>query len=192
LSATIAGTARANELEIEVIGKGTMKVMCGVLIFCIVQMGCSSSYVVSSSQNADKSFSTFNADAYDRSGFVVFQDGTELDAKNIVASTDSTRFVNEKTNETTVVPTHTIKKAVFKNRGVGFLEGFGFGALAGVPTGVCLAVFGFPKGELETSEVIGIGLMGGLLGGLMGGIPGFVIGHSYEYTFPIGEESTKK
>jgi len=174
--------------EVTVKRKIVSNVLVASLLFSI---GCSSSYVVSSSQNADKSFSTFNADAYDRSGVIVFQDGAELNAKNIVASTDSTRFLNEKTNTTTVVPTLAIQRVVFKKRFAGFLEGFWIGALVGVPAGVGLVVFGMPKGEGE-SYVIAAVFVGGLVGGLIGGISGFVIGHSYEYQFPITEESTKK
>jgi len=96
---------------------GNNKVICGVLVFSILQMGCSSSYVVSS-------FSTFNADAYDRSGVIEIQDGRELDARNIKTGLDSTRFLNKTTDAKAVAPTHSIKTIVFTNHGVGFLAGF--------------------------------------------------------------------
>lgn len=171
----------------------TRKMVSSVLVASLLfSIGCSSSYVVSSSPNVDKSFSTFNADAYDRSGFIVFQDGTDLDARNIVASTDSTRFLNEKTNATTVVPTLTIQKVVFKERFAGFLEGCWIGALVGVPAGVGFGILAVPKGELQAPDAILIGFVGGLVGGLIGGISGFVIGHSYEYQFVTSADNTKK
>ncbi len=166
-------------------------VSCVLLVSLLFSIGCSSSYEVSSSPDADPSFNTFNVDAYDRSGTIVFQDGRELGARNIMVSKDSTRFLNENTNATTVVPTFTIQKVVFKKRFAGFLEGFWMGALVGVPAGVGLVVFGMPEGEGE-SYVIAAVFVGGLVGGLIGGISGFVIGHSYEYQFPTSADSTKK
>jgi hypothetical protein len=54
--------------------------------------------MVSSSLNTDPSLNTFNVYAYERSATLVFQDGREVDARNITASPDSTRFLNEKTD----------------------------------------------------------------------------------------------
>jgi hypothetical protein len=164
---------------------------CVLLLSLLFSIGCSSSYEVSSSPNADSSFNAFNVEASDRSATIVFQDGRELGVRDIIASPDSTCFLNEKTDAITVVPTHTIQKVVFKKRFAGFLEGFWIGALVGVPAGVGLVVFGMPKGEGE-SNVIAAVFVGGLVGGLIGGISGFVIGHSYEYQFPVSVDSTKK
>ena len=93
-----------------------MKVISGVLVFCSIQLGCSSSYEVSLSANADPSFNTFNVEASERSATILFQDGGELDVRNIIASPDSTRFLNARTNEITVVPTRAIKTVVLTSR----------------------------------------------------------------------------
>jgi len=160
-------------------------------------IGCSSSYEVSSSPDAETSFDTFNVDAYDRSGTIVFQDGRELDARNIIASTDSTRFLNEKTDAITVVPTHTIKEVVFTSHGVGFLDGLEWGAGIGAVTGVTLGLLGSRSGNgAWGSDVAGIsmgfGAIGAAVGGVIGGIWGGIAGHSYENQFPASTDSTKK
>ena len=160
------------------------------LLFCI---GCSSSYEVSSSSNIDPSFDTFNVDAYDRSATIVFQDGRELDARNIVASPDSTRFLNEKTDAITVVPTHTIKKVVFTNRGIGFLEGFAWGALIGAATVLAVSAASPSQGhEFSGTEwTLFFMALGAGTGGVIGGIPGVIIGHSYEYQFVTSADTLK-
>jgi len=167
------------------------EIVSSVLVACLLfSIGCSSSYEVSSSPNSDKSFSTFNADARNRSGVVVFQDDSELDARNIVASADSTRFLNETTDVMTVVPTHTIKTVVLRSSGVGFLEGFGGGVVIGATTSAIWISANEEKWHGDT-KLLGAAA-GGTLGGLIGGISGFVIGHSYKYQFPTRADSTKK
>jgi hypothetical protein len=158
-----------------------MKIVSGVLVFCIIQMGCSSSYVVSSSPNADVSFSTFNTDAEGGSGTIVFQDDSELEARNIVASPDSTRFLNAATDSITVVPTHTVKKVVFKNRFIGFLEWAGIGAVVCGGVGIALSA--------SHQDASGVGaayaILGGPVGAVIGGVAGVVAGHNYRYEFPL-------
>jgi hypothetical protein len=149
-----------------------------------MQMGCSSSSVVSS-------FEAFNADAEGRSGTIVFQDGRKLDVHNILAFPDSTHFLNEGTSAVFVVPTRTIKNVVFTDRGIGFLEGFGFGALAGSLTVLAISAASPAKGG-EFSGVdylLFFMLIGGGAGGVVGGIPGLIIGHSHEFQFVTSEES---
>jgi len=170
-----------------------MKVVsCVLLVSLLFWIGCSSSYEVSSSPNTDPSFKTFNVEAHDRRATIVFQDGRELDARNIVASPDSTRFLNETTDVTTVVPTHTIKKVVLANHGVGFLEGFGWGALIGSATASVLLAAS-PGVEIDDDSVVwAVLLFGGVPGGVIGGIWGGIAGHTYEYQFPTSADNTKK
>jgi hypothetical protein len=171
------------------------RTVAGVLFgILVLSSGCSSSYQVSSSSNADPSFETFNVEAYNRSGTVVFHDGKEPDARNIVASPDSTRFVMEPFHEMTAVSTRTIKKIVFTNHGIGLLEGFGWGALGGAVT--VLAIFAAsPNPGSELSEpwiVAAFTAVGAGVGGVIGGIPGVIMGHSYEYNFATDADSTKQ
>jgi hypothetical protein len=160
-----------------------MRIAAFVVILGIIQTGCSSSFDVSSSPNADPSYTSFNVDAYGRSGMVLFRSGRKLGARNIVASPDSTRFVNDRTDAMAVVPTQSIEKVVFRNRWTGFLEGFGLGALAGAST--VLALRGADHTVLFTA--IGAGA-----GGLIVGILGMISGHSYEYSFMSSADSLKR
>jgi hypothetical protein len=150
--------------------------------------GCSSSYLVSSSPEGDPSFNTFNTDASDRRVVIVFHYGRELDALGIVASTDSTRFLNTATHSLTVVPTHTIKKVVFRSNGAGFVDGFLWGGGIG-------AVLGTVGASTGSSIPAGFGPMvavaAGASAGLICGLIGLGIGHSYEYRFPAADSTRK-
>jgi hypothetical protein len=161
-------------------------VSCVLVASLLFSIGCSSSYVVSSSPNADPSFDTFNVDARDRSGAIVFQDGRKLDARNIITAPDSIRFLNEKTNAITVVPTHTVKKVVFKNHGVGALYGLGIGALVGAA--IILVIVSGPN---EDEGLVAAYTLAGAAGaGAIGGVIGLGRGYSYEYQFVTGANST--
>jgi hypothetical protein len=178
-----------------------LKANSGVLIICIILMGCSSSYVVSSSQNAEPSFKTFNVDVYDRMATIVFKDGGELDARNIVASPDSTRFLNDITGAMTAVPTHAIVKVLQTNRGTGFLEGIAWGAGAGVVAGLLTGLVASASssgnthafGGADMADVtLALGAAGGGAGVVIGGIIGVSIGHRYEFGFPATADSANK
>jgi hypothetical protein len=161
-----------------------MKVIFGVQVFCIIQMGCSSSYVVSSAPYSDPSFSTFNTDAEGRRGTIVFQDGRKMGAHRVMTDPDSTSFVNTITGARTVVPNHEIDKIIFTSSGLGFLEGAGIGLLAGGLGGLAAAaiIVGRGAGE-EGLAYVFLPLFGGGGGLLLGGIIGGSLGHSYEYKF---------
>jgi hypothetical protein len=152
-----------------------MKVIAGLLIICMIQMGCSSSSQVSS-------FDEFNADAEGRSVTVELQDGENLEARNVLALPDSTRFWNVAANTITVLPTRTVKNVVMTNHLTGLLEGVGFGALGG-----SLAILAMGGGTSSEhgfgggADVIGMILLGAAVGGVIGGIPGAIIGHSHTH-----------
>lgn len=166
----------------------------------LAAIGCSSSYEVSTARNTHSSFNAFNVDAYARNGVLVFRDGTELGARNIISSEDSTRLLIETTDMPSVVPTHAIRKVVFTSRGIGLLEGFGWGAgtgfIVGSVTGLAASsnsagnphAFG---GADMASVTLALGAAGGVLGGVIGGIWGVSAGHTYEYEFPAGAQSKK-
>ena len=157
-----------------------MKVILVLLCLCTLQMGCSSSSVISS-------FDAFNADAEGRGATIVFKDGRELDARSVLALPDSTHFWNDGTNSLSVVPTQTIKYVVLMNRFVGSLEGVGFGAIGG-----CVAILAMGGGTSQehgfggSEDVAGMFLLGAAAGGVIGVIPGTIIGHSYTYQFATG------
>jgi hypothetical protein len=156
-------------------------VLVGFFSFCI---GCSSSYMVSSSPGAEESFPTFNADAKGKRATVVLRDVRQLFAKDVIAGPDSTSFLNVTAGVRIVLPTHEIDKIVFANSGLGFLEGAGIGLLAGGVGGLAAAaiIVGRGAGEEGLAYVI-LPLFGGGGGLLLGGIIGGTRGHSYEYKF---------
>jgi hypothetical protein len=160
----------------------------------VCTMGCSSSYQVSSSPNAEPSFTGFNVKAYERDAVIVFRDGREVEAKNIIASRDSTRFSLVTSDSITVVATQSIRKVVLTNHLTGFLDGFGLGALGGGLTVLVLnGIYGSNGGEFSGTDYKLFFIAAGAgLGGLIGGIPGLIIGHSDEYSFPAGADSTKR
>jgi hypothetical protein len=167
------------------------KIVSGVLVASLLfSVGCSSSYVVSSSPNPGPSFDAFNAEMQDKTGTIVFQDGGKWEGKNILVSSDSTRFLIETTDAPMVVPTRTIKKVVFTNRGTGFLEGFGLGALAGSVVVLALPVASSGGEFSDWSYVLFFTLLGAGAGGVVGGIPGLIMGHSYAYEFASSADST--
>ena len=164
-----------------------------LIMSLLVSIGCSSSYEVSSSANSSTSFDTFNMEVSDRSATIVFQDNSELNVGNIIATPDSTRFLLDN-DSTVVVPTHTIKKVVVKNHVIGLLEGFGWGVGLAVATITVVAIANGNNGGSNR----GIGgsslfetylFFGGILGaglGIIGGTIGVIAGHSYEYNFRNG------
>lgn len=170
-------------------------ISCVLVVSLSFSIGCSSSYLISSSSTAEQSFDTFNVDAYGRSGTIVFQDGRKLDVQNIVAFADSIHFLNGTTGARSVVPRYTVKKIVFTNRGIGFLEGFGFGALVGAVSVLILIAASPGQGRQEFGGadfalfLVAVGAGGG---GVIGGIPGVIIGHSDEYQFETSADGTKK
>lgn len=122
----------------------------------------------------------------------MFQDGRALGARNVIASSDSTLFLDPTTAAVRTVSTRTIKKVIFTNRGKGFLEGFGVGAAVGtVVTLVFYAIFG-DQIELDPGGVVAVGVAGALAGGAIGGITGLIIGHTNEYSFVTSADSTKR
>ncbi|HMK39653.1 MAG TPA: hypothetical protein VK569_09950 [Bacteroidota bacterium] len=152
----------------------------GVLILCILQMGCSSSSVISS-------FDAFNIEAEGRSVTIELQNGETLEAQSVLALPDSTHFWNVAADSTTVLPSRAIKSVVMTNHFVGFLEGVGVGAIGG---GVAILIMGGASpqehGFGAGADAVGMVLFGMAAGGAIGGIPGAIIGHSYEYQFITG------
>jgi len=169
-------------------------VSCVLLESLLFSIGCSSSYEVSSSPDAETSFNTFNVDAYGRTGTILFQDGREMDARNIIASSDSTRLLMMEGDATIVVPTYTIRKVVFTSHGAGLLDGLEWGAGVGAVTGVTFTLIAFKGNGEWGSDVagfsMGVGAIGAAAGGVIGGIIGVSVGHSYRYQFVTSANST--
>lgn len=164
-----------------------LKVICGLLMFSIIQMGCSSSFMVSSSVSAGGSSRTFRVEANgerDTMVFgratIVFQDNGKVDAQDVMAAPDSTSFLNVTTGLRSVVPTDTIEKIVSTDRFFGFLEGWGIGLLAGAGAGLLAAAI---AGGSNAYGFVGLIIVGVCAGGLVGIPTGLILGHTYEYKF---------
>jgi hypothetical protein len=155
-----------------------------MLFLGIAQVGCSSSYIVSSTpQDEYVSLSNFNTLVKDRSARIVFQDGTTLYAQEVIAEQDSVYILDENTGRRVVMPALKIKKIVLRNRGLGLLEGAGIGVLAGGATGLLAAVVTGPHRAEQGWAYIVDPIVGGAAGLLIGPIYGVIKGHNYEYQF---------
>jgi hypothetical protein len=170
-------------------GMKTKGTSLGLAVYLFSIAGCGSSSIVSSSGHGDRTFEAFNVDAYDRSGTISFNDGSELYARNIVVAADSTRFLIEETGEARAVSTQTVSNVIFKNHGIGFLEGFGIGLAAGSLAVLALSADSSPSREFGSDYLLFFMAVGGGAGGVLGGIPGVIIGHSYDYQFVAGQDS---
>ena len=173
----------------------TRKVVSCVLVASIVfSFGCSSSYEVSGTPGAEYSLDSFNVEAYDRSGTIVYQDRTKVEGRNFVAMPDSVHFVNAFTEVTTVVPIRSVQKIILKNHWIGWLEGFGWGALI-VASAVAVMAGASPSdggGRFGSGWTVFFVALGAGAGGVIGGFLGLIIGHSYEYQFGKVVDTTKK
>ncbi|MDO8549447.1 MAG: hypothetical protein Q7S39_04740 [Ignavibacteria bacterium] len=162
-----------------------MKSSFAILIFGIAQIGCSSSYIISSSPQDDRlSFSEFNAAAEFEKAQIVFQDDSTLYVQGVLAEPDSTSWLHPTTGARVTVPTYKIKKIVLTNRTLGALEGAGIGLLSGGGAGLLTAAIwvGSPE-DLEGLAYIILPAIGGGAGLLTGTIIGVVGGHTHEYEF---------
>jgi len=109
-----------------------MKLSLALLIFSIIQIGCSSSYTISSGPNDDKlAFSNLNADARNQAITIFFQEDSTSAGQELLAEADTISWLNPITGARSAVPTHKIKKIVFKNRALGALEGAWIGLSIG-------------------------------------------------------------
>ena len=91
--------------------KNRMRLSIAVLIFSIALIGCSSSYIVSSTPHDDElSFSKLNAETKNKSATIVFQDDSKLDCQEVLSAADSTSWLEPTTGARAAVPTFKIKK----------------------------------------------------------------------------------
>ena len=165
-----------------------MRLSFAILIFCISQIGCSSSYIVSSHpRDADVlTFSELNDEIKDKSATIVFQDSSTLECQSIFSRPDSTSWVNPITGARDAIPTQNIRELFLKSRGRGVFEGIGIGILSGAAVGLLSAGIAVGIGNHSHDDpylFIGSPIYGGVLGLLTGTIVGVVNGHTYEYEF---------
>lgn len=158
-----------------------------MLIFSIAQIGCSSSYIVSSSANMQRvSFTDFNAAAENKAAKIILQNDSTLHVQGVLAQPDSMFWLQPLTRLRVAVPTQNIKKIVLKNPGLGLLEGAGIGVLAGGGGGLIVGAIWSSTFEDNLARSISFilpPLIGTGAGLLVGAISGATLGHTYEYEF---------
>ena len=161
-----------------------MRMSIAILFVGIAQIGCSSSYMVSSSPDDEHiSFSKLNALLVNESATIVRQDGSETHGRGILATPDSTSWRDPTTAVRSAVPTQIIKKIVLTYRGLGLLEGAGIGVLAGGAAGLLAAVVSGPHRAEEGIAYVVLPILGVGSGLIIGPIYGVIKGHTYEYEF---------
>lgn len=156
-------------------------------ICCLTQIGCGSSYTVSSVPDRKHlSFEQFNAEAGDGGADVVLQDGSRVNVLAVRAEPQSTSWQLSKTSERVAVPTSTIRTVTFTNRALGGAEGAGIGFLSGAALGFLVAipvVSANSQDEMIEMAYIVLPAGGSVAGLFIGVITGIVSGHTYEYEF---------
>jgi hypothetical protein len=165
-----------------------MKKIFALIILYFLVMGCSSSYVVSSSGEGT-SIDEFNKFAERKEVEIILIDNKVITATEVYLSADSLHWVNTETKVKSSVVKSKIWEVKFTDSGLGGLEGAGFGFLSGGAAGVLLVAGAEAVGsELDDSaysgSFVGIGVVGALIGFTIGAI----IGHTNEYEF----ENTEK
>jgi hypothetical protein len=162
-----------------------------IFIISLGFIGCSSSYIVSSSSEGKlPSFSDFNAAAKDEKATIVFHDDSVTDAQDLRADPDSTHWLDPLTSTPVTLSTHRIKKIIFTSRIAGAFDGARIGALSGSLAGILTAAIAVKHTSGGSSQYLPPGLayllypmIGGCVGVIPGAIIGAVIGHTDEYGF---------
>ena len=150
--------------------------------------GCSSSYKVSSAgkPNSEYSYKEMNEELKGRYVSIEMKNGGEFSAAMVTISNDSVSWVNASTQERSKVATNQLKRIFFKNHIVGGLEGLVAAPLVFV--GIW-APSGFSSKGIAGSAGWELPAALGGIGGGAGMIIGAIIGHSYNYEFPLIEQS---
>ena len=162
-----------------------MKPLFAVIIISLSQIGCTSSYIVSSSTNEEcLSTSEFNSSVLNQKTEIVFNDGSLLNVQLVWTESDSIFYVHPLTSKLHAVPIQEIKKITYLSHGRGALEGTGIGLVSGGAVGfLSAAIVTKSTNDPDPYVFIGMPILGGLLGLLTGPIVGVVSGHTYEYKF---------
>ncbi len=151
--------------------------------------GCSSSYTVSSigKPNSEYSYQEMNEELRGRNVTIELNDGREISGEDVTISHDSVSWLDANTTEQSRVSTRQIRRIVSNNHIVGGLEGLGIVTPLVFVTSWSLG--GFSREGIGGSDGWAFPAALGLIGGGIAAITGGIIGHSYNYEFPVTEHS---
>ena len=157
-----------------------------LLIISFLFPCCSTTYQVAAVEGPDQiTYSQFNSLASDKTSIIEFVDKSSLNAFAFRIGPDSASWGRED-GDRVVVPSSQVKLVTFLNRGLGFLEGLGWGALTGLGAGVAWGVL-IETGKTSKSEGGLAVILSAVLftsGGIpIGGIAGVIAGHRDHYVF---------
>jgi hypothetical protein len=144
-----------------------------VIVFLLI--GCSSTYRVSSPEEANRKIGQ-------RDAKVVLTSGREYDARTILVRNDSISFIDGMSNEIQVVPTTDVLSIQTADRWGGALEGLMLGGLGGGVAGFALGSIS-SKGD-QRGLGVALATFGGIaIGSVSGLIWGVLEGHQYTVEF---------
>jgi len=161
-----------------------MKTMFNIFILNFLVTACSSSYVVSSSDE-DKSVDEFNESAEGEEAEIILKDNTAITATEVYLSADSLHWFNSETKLKTGVAKSEIRKVMFTDTWTGGAYGAGAGFIGGMSLWVAVS------DSMENSQFDNY--MGGLaalgvVGALIGFPIGLIVGYPIEYKFQNAEK----
>ncbi|MFI5406315.1 MAG: hypothetical protein ACHQ1D_07355 [Nitrososphaerales archaeon] len=165
-----------------------MKTISALIIFCFLLTACSSSYVVSSTDD-DTSVDEFNESVQGEEAEIILSDSTVITATDLYLSADSLHWFNPETKLKTGVAKSEISKVMFTDTWTGGAYGAGAGMIGGASLWIAVS------DSIENSQFVNY--MGGLAAlGVVGAVIGFpiglIVGYPIEYKFQNTGQARKQ
>lgn len=164
------------------------KYIVSVLILAlIIQLcGCGTSYIVTPTQGGgDYSYNDLASEFDGKEADIILKEGSEIHGSQIRVSVDSLYWTDPVSRKHYAVAVNKVQGISRTNHLIGALKGLGFGVLgsafvlvANTGTGIDDPGFGFA-------------ILGTLASPPLGLIVGAIVGHPYDYNFPIDSADTK-
>jgi len=160
--------------------------LCLLATTIFVMSGCGTSYMVTpSSGGGDYSYNDLNSEFLEKEAVIELNEGRKMHARQIRVDSDSISWNGSMNGDHYRVAAGEVKRITRSNHIVGGLEGLGFGLLAdGAVLGAILSDSGhdFPLGGFFV--LLALPPLVAVLGA--------VIGHQYEYSFPVDSTNAKQ
>ncbi|MFN0158916.1 MAG: hypothetical protein ACKVRP_12700 [Bacteroidota bacterium] len=147
--------------------------------------GCGTSYMVTPLPGkGDYSYDQLNYEFIEKHAVIDLKDGREISAKQIVVKADSLYWADRASSEHYAVAVNEVRRISRTNHLIGALKGLGFGVLG--------AAFVLATNTSVGVDDSGFGfvVVGTLVSPPLGLIVGAIVGHPYEYSFPIDSTDT--
>lgn len=152
-----------------------------LIVLSILIIGCSPTHQLQKERPVEF-VDKFNAFSTNKKAKIKAIGGRQFQAKNIRMNQDSIFWNDPERNIHGSIANRNINKIIFKNSGMGALEGLGIGLLTGLSIGavVGLAYSDNSSGFFSSanSQAGLTGLIGGFWGGIIGLFGGALIGHN--------------